>query len=122
MLVVYIAGPFRASNPDTGKSDAWGVHCNVIRAMQAALEVWKHGAVALCPHSNTMFFQDAHGVQDKVWLDGDIELLRRCDAVFMVPGWQISSGATAEKKFAEDLGLSVFESLEDLYIWIGEPK
>lgn len=123
MKVVYIAGPFRCTNAATRRTDMWGVHCNVIRAMEIALEVWRHGAVALCPHGNTAHFQDASGIaDDNIWLDGDIELLRRCDAVLMVPGWQVSSGATAEKKYAEAQHIPVFESLEDLYIWIGVRK
>ena len=119
--IVYIAGPFRSVNAD-GKSNAWGVQCHVMNAMKVALEVWKLGAVALCPHSNSMFFQDADGCEDNVWLEGDLELVLRSDAMIMTEDWRRSSGATAEKAFAETHGIPVFESIAELEIWLEEFK
>lgn len=118
MKVIYIAGPFRSINEATGKSDAWGVQQNVMKAMTLALEVWKLGHAALCPHSNAMFFQDAHGCEDRVWLEGDLELLRRCDGVLLIDNWARSSGARAEKAYAKSIGLPVFMELRDLKDWL----
>jgi hypothetical protein len=111
--VVYIAGPFRATNPD-GTNDSWRTQEHIMRAMATALDVWKIGAAALCPHANTMFYQSASGIPDRVWLDGDLEQLRRCDAVLMVDGWQASRGAAAEKLEAERIGVPVFEDIRAL--------
>jgi hypothetical protein len=97
--VVYIAGKYRAATP-------WQVLGNVRAAQEAALRVWKMGAVALCPHSNSALFDGE--ADDSVWLEGDKELLRRCDAVLMVGDWQRSSGACAEHALAADLGLPIF--------------
>ena len=105
MIVVYIAGPFRASN-------AWEIEQNIRRAEEDALEVWKLGAAALCPHTNTRFFQGA--AEDELWLRGDLEMLGRCDAVLMVYGWQVSTGATAEREHALKKGIPVVYSLEEL--------
>lgn len=121
MKVIYIAGPFRAVNKATGKSDAWGVQQNIMRAMELSLEVWKRGAVGLCPHANTMFFSDAHGCEDKVWLDGDIELLRRCDAVLLTTDYERSSGARAEREVAIAAGIPVLYSVYDLAGFLGQP-
>jgi len=107
--VVYIAGPYRAPN-------AWEIEENIRRAERLALEVWKLGAAALCPHTNTRFFQGA--ADDAVWLDGDLELLKRCDAVLLVPGWHKSTGARAEVRVAESRGLPVFASVDDLEGWL----
>lgn len=120
MRVIYIAGPFRSTNPD-GRSNAWGVQQNVMRAMARALEVWRRGHAAICPHANTMFFQDADGCVDDVWLTGDVELLRRCDAVLTVEGWEKSSGATAEVGLASKWGKPVLDSLADLDAYIKSP-
>lgn len=109
MKVVYVAGPFR------GKS-SWDIEENIRRAERLALEVWRSGAAALCPHCNTRFFQGA--ADDAVWLDGDLELLARCDAVLMTPDWQRSSGARAEQEFAVKRGIPVFETLDALKAWI----
>jgi hypothetical protein len=45
---------------------------------------------------------------DEVWLEGDLELMRRCDAVLLVPGWKQSSGTVAEVTEARRMGLPVF--------------
>jgi nucleoside 2-deoxyribosyltransferase len=99
MKVIYIAGPFRADN-------AWEIEQNIRRAECLALEVWKAGAAAICPHTNTRFFQGV--ALDEVWLKGDIEIMRRCDAVLLTANWEISSGARAERKEAKALGIPVF--------------
>jgi nucleoside 2-deoxyribosyltransferase len=107
--VVYVAGPFR------GK-DHYEIHTNICNAEALALKVWRLGAVALCPHLNTAHFQNA--APDDVWLDGDLELLRRCDAVIMTADWQRSSGATAEHAFAKQHGIPVFYSIYALQDWL----
>ena len=105
MTVVYIAGPFR------GKS-SWDVEQNIRRAETLALEVWRLGAVALCPHTNTRFFDGA--ADDRIWLDGDMELLKRCDAVLLTADWARSTGASAEKEHAHAIGVPVLFSIEEL--------
>lgn len=110
MRVVYIAGPFRGP-------DHWAIAENIRNAERLALSVWRSGAVALCPHLNTMHFQGA--ADDAVWLDGDLELLARCDAILMTPDWQRSSGARAEHDVAQGRGLPIFYDLDRLRAWLG---
>lgn len=109
MRVIYIAGPFRGPN-------SWEIEENIRRAERLALDVWRLGAAAVCPHTNTRFFQGA--AADEVWLDGDLAILAKCDGILMTPDWQRSSGATAELRFAESRGLPVFLTLEDLTAWL----
>jgi nucleoside 2-deoxyribosyltransferase len=99
MKLIYVAGPFR------GK-DSWAMECNIRRAEAIALEVWRGGFACICPHSNTRFFQGA--ADDKVWLEGDLEILKRCDAVIMTPNWRTSSGAKAEYLYALAREIPVF--------------
>jgi nucleoside 2-deoxyribosyltransferase len=103
MKVIYIAGPFRGPN-------SWEIEQNIRRAEGFALNVWLLGAAALCPHTNTRFYQGA--APDRVWLEGDIEMLKRCDAVLAIPGWEKSKGATAEVEVASKAGIPVFYDLE----------
>lgn len=109
MKVIYIAGPYRAPN-------AWDIEENIRRAERLALQVWRSGAAALCPHTNTRFFQGA--APDAVWLDGDLALLAKCDAVIFTPNWRESSGARAEHDFAVHHRIPVFHDVEDLRAWI----
>ena len=99
MKLVYIVGPYRAQTE-------YGVKQNIDRAEQAALFVWQHGGAAICPHKNTAFFGGY--CPDKVWLEGDLEILRRCDAVYAMLGWEHSKGAYAEVNAAHRAGMPVF--------------
>jgi hypothetical protein len=111
MKVVYVAGPFRGSN-------SWEMEENIRRAERLALDVWRLGAACVCPHTNTRFFQGA--ADDAVWLDGDLEILARCDAVIMTSDWKRSSGARAEEAFAQQRNIPVFYDLIDLIVWLAQ--
>jgi nucleoside 2-deoxyribosyltransferase len=115
--VVYIAGPFRAASAYVdGQQDSWGIMQNVMAAAELSLAVWRLGAVGLCPHMNTFCFQNA--APDNVWLDGDLALLAKCDAVLMTDDWERSSGARAEFKFAKDRGIPVFVHIDQVDRWL----
>lgn len=103
MRCVYVAGPYRAPS-------AWEIEQNIRRAETVALELWRSGHVAICPHTMGRFYQGA--APDKVFLDGCLELLRRCDGVLLIGEWEKSSGTRAEIELAHSLGLPVFFSLE----------
>ena len=109
MRVVYVAGPFR------GK-DHYEIHKNICAAETLALEVWKTENAALCPHLNTAHFQDT--LPDHIWLDGDLEMLLRCDALILTPDWERSKGAQAERQFAIEHNIPVFTNILDLQVWL----
>jgi nucleoside 2-deoxyribosyltransferase len=109
MRIVYIAGPFRGPS-------SWHIAQNIRRAEELALQVWKMGAAALCPHANTANFQGA--APDEVWLKGDLALLERCDAILMTTDWERSAGARAEHDFAKVKGIPVFYSTGVLAAWL----
>jgi hypothetical protein len=111
LKLIYVAGPFRGPNN-------WEIECNIRRAEELALEVWRRGFATICPHTNTRFFQGA--ADDSVWLDGDIEMLKRCDGIIMTPDWQRSSGARAEHQVAQQEGIPIFYTLEELSGFYGE--
>lgn len=99
LRVIFIAGPFRAETHYRNR-----LH---IRSAEAwALRVWQAGGVAICPHMNTANFQDE--APDRVWLDGDLAILRRCDGILMCPGWEKSEGSRAERTEAQAMGLDVY--------------
>ena len=111
--VVYCAGPFRASTP-------WGIEQNVRRAEEVGLEVAKAGAVPLIPHAMYRFFQNS--LPDEFWLEGTLELLRRCDALVLTEGWEASTGSRGEVAEAKRLGIPVFESVAELRNWLDSYK
>lgn len=104
-IVVYIAGPFRAPN-------AWEIEQNVRRAENLALATWRAGFPTICPHTNTRFFTGA--APDDIWLEGDLEIVLRCNAVLTVSGWENSEGTRTELALAKSAYIPVFHNLHDL--------
>jgi nucleoside 2-deoxyribosyltransferase len=97
--VIYIAGKYRGPTP-------WAVEQNIRAAEEVAARVIRAGMMPLCPHKNTAHMEGL--ADDQFFLDGTLELMRRCDAVLLVPNWHQSEGARAEIVEAERLGLPVF--------------
>ena len=109
MKLVYLAGPYRATTE-------WELLGNIRRAEALALEVWRLGAACICPHKNTAFLGGA--CDDAIWLAGDLEMLRRCDAVICTADWQRSAGSRDEVAMAKKLAIPVFSTIEELQIWL----
>jgi hypothetical protein len=109
MKLVYVAGPYRAPSE-------WHVLQNIRRAEEIALEVWRLGAACICPHKNTAFFGGA--AADSIWIIGDLEIVRRCDAVICTDNWESSVGARGEVELAKQLQLPIFYTLGDLQAWL----
>lgn len=107
--VVYVAGKFRGPHH-------WAIAENIRAAERVAIEVWRMGHAAVCPHANTIHFQEA--VPDQVFLDGDLAILDRCDALVTVDNWTDSVGARAEVAHAITRSIPVFHELDALRIWL----
>lgn len=109
--IIFISGPFR------GKPNIeWNRQQNIRRAEEAALFVWRSGGVAICPHKNTEHFDGA--CPDSYWLNGDLQILARCDAIYMIPGWEDSAGAKNELAFAKEHNIAFLSSKAELVSYI----
>ena len=97
MKLIYVAGKY------LGKSD-WETYLNIHHARLAAHKLWGEGWAVICPHSNTAFFGGATERTDRdkssgdwmKWLQGDLEMISRCDAIYMLNNWGDSKGAKME--------------------------
>jgi hypothetical protein len=95
MTVAYVAGPYRNS-PE-----------GVERAIRFAKTLWANGIATICPHANSLQFEEEIPFDD-TFLDGYLEILKRCDEVYVLPGWEKSAGTLGELKLARELGLKVW--------------
>lgn len=66
---------------------------------------------------------------DEQFLAGTLELMRRCDAVILVPGWSTSEGTKAEIAEAMRIGLPMFgmegtvdDALRRLTAWAADDR
>ena len=103
MKVIFISGKYRAKTE-------WELEQNIQKAEQRAATLWQLGWAVICPHKNSAHFGGL--CDDDIWLMGDIEILKRCDAIYMLPNWRESEGAVAEHKIAEDSHLQIIYELE----------
>lgn len=95
MKVIYVAGRYRDTRGE------FHVRMNIRAAERESLWVWTLGGIALCPHKNTAGFGGAYGLSDDTWLEGDLELLSRCDAIWVIgDNWEDSVGVNKEIDFA----------------------
>ena len=100
--LVYVAGRYSASSDRT-------VAENVEAARAVARVVATYPLLfPVVPHQLNAGLEDVGDYE--WWLAGTLELMRRCDAVVMVPGWEGSRGACAEREEAHRLGLPVFDA------------
>lgn len=106
--VIYVAGPFRPAV----WGNQWQQEQNIRNAEALSWTVWNYGAVPICPHTMTRFFQGS--LPDKVFLEGDLALLSRCNAVLFTRDFTCSAGARREQEEAIRLGLPCLYSVEHL--------
>lgn len=101
--VVYIAGPY--SHPDPCENTHW--------AVLVANALWDC-VVPVVPHL-THFWHTMTPKPYEQWLEYDLALMQRCDAVFRMRG--SSSGADAEVVKARAAGIPVFDDIGELRDW-----
>lgn len=109
MRVVYVAARFTAP-------DGWTQAKYIRSAEVVGMAVAEAGAMPLMPTSNTRSY--AGTLDEKFWYAGTLELLRRCDAMILTPGWNGSRGVAAEIAEARLFGIPVFERVDELKTWL----
>jgi hypothetical protein len=100
MKVVYTAGPYRGQPNE--------IHDNVECARYYARELWKKGFAVICPHMNTAYM-DASDLDNDIFIQGDLSILKNCDYIYLLPNWEKSEGAKIELEFARKNGIPVLE-------------
>lgn len=80
------------------------------------LEAFKAGFDPFVPAFDWMFWLVAEGqpITEAMIKRYSKNWLSVCDAIVLTPGWNQSPGTLAEIKYAKDLGIPVFQTLESL--------
>lgn len=106
MDVAYVIGPYRS------KIGAHGVKKNIDRAEDLARKLWLLELAVICPQKNTAFFDGL--APDEVWINGDLELLRRSDLAVTVNGWENSTGSKIEVDLCRKNRIPVYHSIDEV--------
>lgn len=106
--LIYVAGPYRAATRDA-------IAHNIDAARQIGISAAALGWFPVIPHANTAHMElDLPDLGDEFWLRGTLEMMERCDAVVLVPGWEHSAGTKGEIARADALRIPVFRTLDAL--------
>lgn len=101
--VIYLSGPYSGKTPEE-------IDANIAEAEQIAAELWLKGFTCLCPHKNTAHFERiCPQIPYERYMEGDLLLVERSDAMVMMPKWRASKGAPRERAHALQLGIPVYE-------------
>jgi hypothetical protein len=96
-MIIYIAGLYSGN-----------INENIANARKAAIGVWESGNVAICPHLNTAHFEIDASLDHDDYIEGDLKILARCDAILMLHNWKASKGAKIENQFAMEHKIPIF--------------
>lgn len=101
MKLIYTAGPYSGD-----------VERNIFIARSYAIRLWGLGYGVICPHTNSAYFDEVGKVMGvtlgyETFMAGDIEMVKRCDAIFLLPNWGKSAGAVREWEAAVTSGKQV---------------
>ncbi len=107
MRLIYVSGKYSGKNHEE-------IHQNIMEARKWAIEIWKLGYVAICPHLLTYHFEDDIHLDHEEYIRRDLAILRRCDGLFACPNWKDSPGAREEVDFAEATGIPIYYDLKQL--------
>lgn len=96
-MKIYISGPI-TNNP------------NYREDFQAAAEMLKaKGHTVLDP---TVWVREGIELAYSEYMELDIAMLKVCDTIYLLPGWQESNGAKYEYSIARELGLNILIHVE----------
>lgn len=102
-LLGYLAGPM-SSDPEGFAMKAAHLSRNLTQ---------RFGVQFFVPHSCVLLQKHAPRTVEE-WLEMDGAILRRCDFLYLMDGWQDSIGAKAEFDIALRFGLRIVYTPEDL--------
>ncbi len=105
--LIYIAGPYSAGTEAA-------IQENISRAARAGLDCCRAGWSTHIPHKNFAGFHAHQDVPYDAWLEKDLAILSRCDAILLLEGWASSKGAAREFQFAEEQGIPPFFSRDGI--------
>ena len=99
--LIYVAGRYRAKT-DTEKAE------NIWHAIKIAVKLWEKNWFCFCPHANTAHFDVYSSLPSEVYLKGGLAFLEKCDAIFLLKGYETSAGAMCELELAKKLNLEIY--------------
>ena len=113
MILAYIAGKYR-------DKEVYKIKLNINQAEIFGMDVALLGVYPVIPHMNTPLWDGL--CSQEFFLEGTLELSRRCDILIAMPSWKTSEGSIGEIAEAKRMNKPVFYSIEELNQWLTNQK
>lgn len=108
----YLAGSYMAMSKDSETGvmvpDNQAIDKNIRRAEEVAIALSELGIEFFCPHTHTAHFQYKSKATEEFYLTMGLNHLYDCQAIIMIPGWEMSKGSQIERNTALSWELPVF--------------
>ena len=107
---VFIAGPYMAKGGGHDAAHWYEIDKHINEARLWATKLAQVGIAFFCPHMNSAHMEVlAPNALPEFWYEMDNQILKHASALLLLPGWGDSTGAVAESRLAEELGIPVFD-------------
>jgi hypothetical protein len=103
----YIAGPYSGADIIT-------ILHNIRQGINKAAALMREGYAVYCPFLDFLIaFMPGPPIEKAVYQSNSMAWVECCDVMYVLPGWESSSGTLREIARAEELGIPVFYEVED---------
>ena len=86
-LLIYVAGKYNGNISE-----------NIEKAEKVSVELIKNGFDVITPHKNTAYYEQ--DLDEKTLIDMNLNILLRCDVLYVLNNWKTSPGTKQEILFA----------------------
>ncbi len=103
--LLYVAGPYSANGIYTEQD-------HIYQAEQVSIQLIKQGFHVITPHKNTDGYEkyEDDNITFDTWIEMDLNILKRCDGIYLFGDYQNSKGAMIELNCALENNIPVFLS------------
>lgn len=97
--LIYVAGQYSGD-----------IENNIKKAEKVSIALIRNGWYVFTPHKNTAGYEkyEDDKITYRTWMEMDLNILRRCDAVYVMQGWMDSRGAIEEIALAIMFDMPIF--------------
>jgi nucleoside 2-deoxyribosyltransferase len=101
--LLYVAGPYSAN-------ETYSEQDHIKRAEQVSIQLIKQGFHVITPHKNTDGYEkyEDGNITFDTWIEMDLNILKRCDGIYLFGDYQNSTGAMVELSYAYDNNIPIF--------------